>query len=68
MTKIRQIAELIVIIFVTIVLRRPALLAGRTASSVEPAAGQSDAHGADDKLQNAPVANFEPEATAEIAK
>jgi hypothetical protein len=60
MTKIRQIAELILIIFVTIVLRRPALLAGRTASSVEPAApGQSDA----DKLQNAPVCHFEPEAT-----
>jgi hypothetical protein len=64
MTKIRQIAELIVIIFVTIVLRRPALLAGRTASSVEPAApGQSDAHGAV-KLQNAPAGHFEPEATS----
>jgi hypothetical protein len=60
MTRIRQIAELIVIIFVTLVLRRPALLEGRTASSVEPAAPvESDA----DKLQHAPVSHFEPEAT-----
>jgi hypothetical protein len=38
MTRIRQMAELIVIIFVTLVLRRPVLLAGRTVSSAEPAA------------------------------
>jgi hypothetical protein len=44
MTKIRQMAELIAIIFGTIVLRRPVLLAGRMTSPVEPAApSESDA-------------------------
>jgi hypothetical protein len=44
MAKICHVAELAAIIFGTIVLRRPVLLGGRMASSVEPAApGQRDA-------------------------